>query len=50
VAIAPASFGDFANDLLVANFGDGTINVFNPHYRGIRGDVERRVWHAHRSA
>ncbi len=30
VAIAPANFGDFANDLLVANFGDGTINVFNP--------------------
>jgi uncharacterized protein (TIGR03437 family) len=30
VAIAPANFGDFANDLLVGNFGDGTINVFNP--------------------
>jgi uncharacterized protein (TIGR03118 family) len=30
VAIAPANFGDFANDLLVANFGDGTINAFNP--------------------
>jgi uncharacterized protein (TIGR03437 family) len=30
VAIAPAGFGDFANDLLVGNFGDGTINVFNP--------------------
>jgi uncharacterized protein (TIGR03118 family) len=28
--IAPAGFGDFANDLLVGNFGDGTINVFNP--------------------
>ena len=30
VAIAPAGFGDYAFDLLVGNFGDGTINVFNP--------------------
>jgi uncharacterized protein (TIGR03118 family) len=30
IAIAPASFGDFANDVLVANFGDGTINAYNP--------------------
>jgi len=30
LAIAPAGFGDFANDLLVGNFGDGTTNVFNP--------------------
>jgi uncharacterized protein (TIGR03118 family) len=28
--IAPASFGAFAGDLLVGNFGDGRINVFNP--------------------
>jgi uncharacterized protein (TIGR03118 family) len=28
--IAPPGFGDFANDLLVGNFGDGTINVFKP--------------------
>jgi uncharacterized protein (TIGR03118 family) len=27
--IAPASFQEFAGDLLVGNFGDGTINVFN---------------------
>ena len=27
--IAPASFGKFAGDLLVGNFGDGTINVFD---------------------
>lgn len=31
LAIAPDSFGKFADDLLVGNFGDGTINVFNPH-------------------
>jgi uncharacterized protein (TIGR03118 family) len=29
LAIAPASFTGFAGDLLVGNFGDGTINVFN---------------------
>jgi uncharacterized protein (TIGR03118 family) len=28
--IAPASFGEFAGDLLVGNFGDGTISVFDP--------------------
>jgi uncharacterized protein (TIGR03118 family) len=30
LAIAPPAFGDVAGDLLVANFGDGTINVYNP--------------------
>lgn len=29
LAIAPTSFGAFAGDLLVGNFGDGTINAFN---------------------
>jgi uncharacterized protein (TIGR03118 family) len=29
LAIAPASFGPFAGDLLVGNFGDGRINVFH---------------------
>jgi uncharacterized protein (TIGR03437 family) len=29
VAIAPATFGKFANALLVGNFGDGKINAFN---------------------
>ena len=29
LAIAPLSFGDLAGDLLVGNFGDGTINAFN---------------------
>src|SRR5205085_1630205 len=26
----PATFGDFANDLLVGNFGDGMIHAFDP--------------------
>jgi uncharacterized protein (TIGR03118 family) len=29
LAIAPSSFGDLAGNLLVGNFGDGTINAFN---------------------
>jgi uncharacterized protein (TIGR03118 family) len=29
MAIAPDDFGKFAGDLLVGNFGDGTINAFN---------------------
>jgi uncharacterized protein (TIGR03118 family) len=29
LAIAPAGFGDIAGDLLVGNFGDGTINIFD---------------------
>ena len=30
VAIAPAYFGAFANDVLIGNFGDGAINAFDP--------------------
>jgi uncharacterized protein (TIGR03118 family) len=30
LAIAPSSFKGFGGDLLVGNFGDGKINVFNP--------------------
>jgi len=29
VALAPADFGKFSHRLLIANFGDGTINAFN---------------------
>ncbi|WKJ89982.1 TIGR03118 family protein [Methylomonas montana] len=29
LAIAPSSFGEFAGNLLVGNFGDGTINAYN---------------------
>jgi uncharacterized protein (TIGR03118 family) len=31
MAIAPSAFGSFANDLLVGNFGNGWINVFDPN-------------------
>jgi len=30
LALAPGNFGDFSNALLVGNFGDGTINAFDP--------------------
>ncbi len=30
MALAPASFGQFGGDLLVGNFGNGLINVYNP--------------------
>ena len=29
MAIAPTGFGSFGDDLLVGNFGDGTINAFD---------------------
>jgi uncharacterized protein (TIGR03118 family) len=31
VAIAPANFGVFSSDLLIGNFGNGIINVYDPH-------------------
>jgi uncharacterized protein (TIGR03118 family) len=30
LALAPGNFGAFSNDLLVGNFGDGSINAFDP--------------------
>jgi uncharacterized protein (TIGR03118 family) len=30
LAVAPADFGDFGGDLLIANNGDGLINAFDP--------------------
>jgi uncharacterized protein (TIGR03118 family) len=30
VALAPASFGQFADDILIGNFGDGKINAYDP--------------------
>ncbi len=31
MALAPAGFGSFEGDLLIGNFGDGTINAFAPN-------------------
>jgi uncharacterized protein (TIGR03118 family) len=30
IALAPADFGRFSNRLLIGNFGDGTINAYDP--------------------
>jgi uncharacterized protein (TIGR03118 family) len=30
IALAPANFGKFSNDLLIGNFGDGKIQAFDP--------------------
>jgi uncharacterized protein (TIGR03118 family) len=31
LALAPAGFGSFEGDVLIGNFGDGTINIFAPN-------------------
>jgi len=41
LAIAPASFGDFAGDLLVGNFGDGRINAYTVDKGNFRGVLTR---------
>jgi uncharacterized protein (TIGR03118 family) len=39
LAIAPASFGAFAGDLLVGNFGDGRINAYTLDEGDFRGQL-----------
>jgi len=31
IAVAPTGFGSLAGDVLIGNFGDGTINIFTPN-------------------
>ena len=40
MALAPASFGAFAGNLLVGNFGDGTINAFDLATRSFAGQLQ----------
>lgn len=40
MAWAPAGFGMFGNDLLVGNFGDGTINAFDPNTGNFLGQID----------
>ncbi|HEX6108657.1 MAG TPA: TIGR03118 family protein [Ktedonobacteraceae bacterium] len=40
LALAPANFGQFSNDLLVGNFGDGHINAFDPNTGAALGSLE----------
>jgi uncharacterized protein (TIGR03118 family) len=39
LAIAPAAFGVFSGDLLVGNFGDGTINAYNATNYSFQGKL-----------
>jgi len=39
LAMAPANFGKFSNMLLVGNFGDGKINVYDPTSGALAGTV-----------
>ena len=40
MALAPGSFGKFSGDLLVGNFGDGTINAFDPATGAMIGTLD----------
>jgi len=39
VTQAPATFGQFGGDILVGNFGDGTISAFNPVSGNFDGSI-----------
>jgi uncharacterized protein (TIGR03118 family) len=41
IALAPGNFGEFSNDLLIGNFGDGKIQAFNPASILGNGQYER---------
>ena len=41
LALAPRTFGMFGGDLLVGNFGNGTINVYNPANGAPLGQLRR---------
>jgi uncharacterized protein (TIGR03118 family) len=40
LALAPKDFGVFSNQLLVGNFGDGSIHVFDPENGKVIGQVQ----------
>jgi uncharacterized protein (TIGR03118 family) len=42
LALAPRSFGQFGGDLLVGNFGNGLINVYNPDNGAHLGVLRQR--------
>jgi uncharacterized protein (TIGR03118 family) len=39
LALAPSHFGPFSGDLLVGNFGDGTINAYDPRTGAFEGTL-----------
>jgi uncharacterized protein (TIGR03118 family) len=40
LTLAPSSFGAFASTLLVGNFGDGTINAYDPNTFALIGQLQ----------
>ena len=40
IALAPTSFGQFSGALLVGNFGDGTINAYDPVTFTLKGQLQ----------
>jgi len=40
MALAPSGFGSFGGDILVGNFGDGVINVFDPNSYALLGQLQ----------
>jgi uncharacterized protein (TIGR03118 family) len=40
-AMAPSNFARFAHDILIGNFGDGTINAFNANTGMFDGTLQR---------
>ena len=45
LALAPAGFGKFANDLLVGNFGDGAILAYDAHSGDFKGRLRTADGH-----
>ncbi|WP_109484465.1 TIGR03118 family protein [Occallatibacter savannae] len=39
ITLAPASFGQFGGDLLIGNFGDGTISAYDPTTFALKGQL-----------
>jgi uncharacterized protein (TIGR03118 family) len=42
LALAPSNFGQFSNDLLVGNFGNGHINAFDPNTGALLGHLKNQ--------
>jgi len=45
MVVAPPDFGDFSNDLLVGNFGDGRLNAYDPTTGAFRGTLGQSPGH-----
>jgi len=39
ITLAPAAFGQFGGDLLIGNFGDGTVSAYDPTTFAIKGQL-----------